>query len=65
VQVLVLSIEDRIKKLIGDIKLLKQRVVALSNGNAALAPVLISPGISYFFWKTKPMEMWMLFNFSS
>jgi predicted HAD superfamily phosphohydrolase YqeG len=65
VQVLVLSIEDRIKKLIGDIKLLKQRVVALSNGNAAPAPVLISIGISYFFWKTKPMEMWMLFNFSS
>jgi hypothetical protein len=45
----VLSIEDRIKKLIGDIEHLKQREFALANGTAAPAPVLISPGISYFF----------------
>jgi hypothetical protein len=61
----VLSIEDRIKKPIGDIEHLKQKEFALANGTAAPVPVLISPGISYFFWKTKPMEMWKLFNFSS
>jgi hypothetical protein len=49
VQVRVLSIEDRIKKLIGDIELLKDGEAALTNGTAAPAPVLISLGIFVFF----------------
>jgi hypothetical protein len=54
VQVPVLLIEDR-KKTIDDIEHLKLRVFALANGTAAPAPVLISPGISYFF-DYKPLE---------
>ena len=55
----VLSIEDRIKKLIGDIEHLKQREFAFANGTAAPAPVLISPGISYFF-DYNPLEEYTL-----
>jgi len=49
VQVLVQSIEDRIKKLIADVKLLKDGVAALANGTATPAPVLIQWVCSYFF----------------
>jgi hypothetical protein len=58
VQVPVLLIEDR-EKIIDDIEHLKQRVFALANGTAAPAPVLISPGISYFF-DYKPLEEYTL-----
>jgi hypothetical protein len=58
VQVPVLLIEDR-KKIIDDIEHLKLRVFALANGTAAPAPVLISPGISYFF-DYNPLEEYTL-----
>jgi hypothetical protein len=45
----VLSIEDRIKKLIGDIGLLNDWQTALAKGATAPAPVLISLGIFVFF----------------
>jgi len=54
----VLLIEDR-KKIIEDIEHLKLRVFALANGTAALAPVLISAGISYFF-DYNPLEEYTL-----
>jgi hypothetical protein len=62
---IVLSIEDRIKKLIGDIELLKDEEAALANGATAPAPVLISIGIFVFFLDDQTHGGVHAFNFSS
>jgi hypothetical protein len=60
-----LSIEDRIKKLIGDIELQNDWQTALANGATALAPVLISLGIFVFFLNYPPHGGVDAFSFSS